>query len=257
MVFSAASIANASAVDVVGDGAQERFVGSGSIILPSSVDSSHRRDAATCVGCRWSFRDPCPDIDTTSLPCISPMPCPADSTLLAYFFSTDSGTTWISRGLVCIDSGGPRTVEELGSRVSDLVIERLPPLRPQYQPRSGVIPRIPVLFHSGQRPLPHFSMPLLGHDVHVRPTVHWVWDFPGGSSLRTTSPGSRYPDVEVAHTFRTSGNKRVACRAIWSGTFEVDGLGPFAITGEVRQTQAFTVAVADARSRLISGPGVR
>jgi len=245
------------AVDVIGDGAQERFVGSGGIILPSHVDPGHRHSAATCVGCRWSFREPCPDIDTSQLPCFSPMPCPADTVLLAYYFSSDAGNTWVNRGLVCMDSGGPRTVVDLSNRVKDVVIERLPPLNPTHQPNRGVIPRIPVLLHSGQNPLSEFTMRIVGFDVRVNPTVNWIWTFPSGSTLHTASPGSRYPNTDVARTFRTSGVKRVTCQAIWSGTFTVGDLGPFAIQGEIRQSQALAIRVADARSRLIRGPGVR
>ena len=54
----------------------------------------------------------------------------------------------------------------------------------------------------------------------------------------------------MAHVYRRAGDFRVACTATWSGTFVVDGLGPFPVVEPLRQTQVREIAVGEGRALL-------
>lgn len=246
--------APAKAVSVIGDDHADRYVGSGALILPPTSSSSIRQEAAHCPQCRWRFRDPCPMLDHPEECSFTPMPCPTDSAHLLFSLSTDGGSTWHDRGLMCIGPSGPRTVAEVGSAVRDVVTRALPPLVPSHQPSRGVVPRIPVLFHSGQAPVADMVMPILGHSVHITPRPTWTWEFPSGATLVTAQPGSRYPDTTVSHTFRRPGLHRVACRVEWTGVFHVDDLGPFPISESIIQRSHLRIDVAAARAVLVEAP---
>jgi len=250
---------SAVGIEVIGDDHGDRYVGSGGVILPTSTSPTIRQDAAHCHQCRWRFRDPCPmrDPEQPQLCSFTPMPCPADAELLLFSTSTDGGTTWNDRSLMCVGPGGPRTVAQVGSELRQEVVRELPPLVLSHQPRRGVVPRIPVLWDSGQSPVGELVMPIHGHRVAVKPSPTWIWTFPSGTPLRTKRPGSRYPNDEVSHIFRRAGSYRVDCQTVWTGDFYVDDLGPFAIAEPIIQDAHLRVSVADARSVLVGTPAKR
>lgn len=249
----------ALSLEVVGDDQGDRYVGSGGVILPPSTNSSIRDNAARCQLCRWRLSDPCPmrDPEQPQVCSFTPMPCPEGTELLLFSMSTDGGATWNDRSLMCVAPGGPRTVAQLGSELRQEVIRELPPLAPSHQPTRGIIPRIPVLWNSGQSPVTELVMPIHGHRVTITPRPTWTWTFPTGDPLRTQRPGSRYPNDEVSNIFRRAGSYRVHCQTEWTGEFFVDDLGPFAISEPIVQDAHLRVTVADARSVLGGTPAKR
>ena len=243
------------ATSVVGDDAQDRYVGSGSLILPGSTGEQTRQQAAHCPDCRWRFQDPCPPrfSDEDQVCSFTPMPCAADETLLLLVMSTDSGATWEGRGMVCVGPGGPITVAAVDREVRDQVEQALPPLALRHQPTRGIVPRLPITLHTGQQVPAHFDMQVVGKHVRINPTVRWQWRFSDGTTLQTDQPGSTYPDLSVSHIFRRSGQHQITCTATWQASYLIDGLGPFAIA-PIEQAAARTIRVHDARASLMTPP---
>lgn len=235
------------AVDV-GAGA-DRYSGSGGLILPGSLESGTRRDAA-CENCRWRLRDPC---SADGGPCLAvTRGCAQLASLLRLLLSSDGGATWADRGLVCIPPAGPVTVAEVSTGLRREFERLVPELLPRAQPSSGVVTRIPVNFLSGHpRGLPASVHRILGQSVVLSPSVRWRWDFGDGAGLETAEPGAEYPAGSVRHAYRRSGSVVVRVRAQWSGTFRVDDLGPFPVAGTIDQAASIEVRVGEGRAVLV------
>ncbi len=86
----------------------------------------------------------------------------------------------------------------------------------------------------------------------------WHWSFGDGSTLDTSSPGGRYPDGDVRHTYRVKGTWTVTLSADYRRSYVVHT--PFgdlsrvvkdgrAVTGSVQSR----LVVRDARARLTGG----
>lgn len=245
----------AQAASVVGDDGQDRYVGSGSLILPGSAGGSTRQQAAHCPDCRWRFQDPCPvrSADEPQLCTFTPMPCAPEETLLLLVMSTDGGVTWEGRGMVCVGPHGPISVAAVEREVRDRVEQGLPPLALRHQPARGIVPRLPVSLHSGQHIPAFFDMQVLGMQVRITPSVRWQWRFSDGTIMNVDQPGSTYPDLAVSHTFRRPGKHQITCTATWQASYLVDGLGPFSIA-PLEQEAVRTVRVHDARASLAAPP---
>ncbi|MEY4137438.1 MAG: hypothetical protein RL205_1566 [Actinomycetota bacterium] len=240
--------APAHAVEV-GAGA-DRYSGSGGLLLPGTVDSGTRHQAAECAGCRWRLSDPCA---ADGGPCLAiTRGCAQLASLLRIRLSSDGGSTWSDRGLVCIPPAGPITVADVAAGVRGEFERLVPELRPRLEPSAGVVTRIPVNFISGQpRGLPPSSHVILGQNVELRPAVRWSWDFGDGAEIGSSEPGEPYPAGTIRHAYRRAGVQVARVRAHWSGTFQVDGLGPFPVTGSIEQSAAMEVAVGEGRAVLV------
>ena len=245
----------AKATSVVGDDGQDRYVGSGSLILPGSAGGHTREQVAHCPDCRWRFQDPCPmrSAEEPQLCSFTPMPCAPEETLLLLVLSTDSGATWEGRGMVCVGSGGPITVAVVERKVREQVEPGLPPIALRHQPARGIVPRLPVTLHSGQSIPAFFDMQVMGMQVRITPTVRWQWRFSDGTVMHSEQPGSVYPDLSVSHTFRRPGQHQITCTATWQASYLIDGLGPFALA-PIEQAAGRTVRVHDARASLVAPP---
>ncbi len=240
----------AHAVTVSGDDQEDRYVGSGGLILPGAFSQDTRESVARCIDCRWRLRDPCAAHDEDCR--FTPLPCPDDHRVLETLWSTDAGATWQSLGLWCVGPGGPSTVASVGSQVHEELSEALPPGRPSVQPPRGIIPQLPTIWHAEQPPLPGpIVMEIVGQRVEITPVPRWSWDFGDGGRLETQVEGSRYPDFSVSHTYRRAGRYAVTCTTTWEATFTVDGLGPFPVLEPITQQAQRVIRVADARARLV------
>jgi len=249
LVFGVVLTLGLPAVDVVGDDAADRYVGSGGLLLPGIFDATTRDSVARCAGCRWRLRDPC----GPSGGClISPMPCPPDHRVLETLWSQDAGATWRPIGAWCVGPAGPRTIAQVGHAVGEQVTASLQSLNPHVQPSRGILTQVPTLWHSGQQ-VPGAPLPLdvLDHRVEVMPVPRWTWNFGDGRTLHTDVAGSRFPDLLVSHIFRQSGRFQVTCTTRWTATFTVDGLGPFPVAEEIQQRETRIVVVREARARLV------
>ena len=247
--------ARPASVDVVGDDAGDRFVGSGGLILPGTVGRETRQRVATCAGCRWRLADPCassPD-DGAHAACMSvTRGCARSAQLLRVWLSDDGGATWRDLGLVCIPPGGPVTVAEVGSSVSEEFERTIPATGLTHQPRQGVLPYLPVIFHSTQPSgLPPSDHVINGVSVTLYPRPSWTWDFGDGTSLRTSVPGSAYPDLAVSHTYSRGGRMQVRVTTTWSASYMIDDLGPFQVSLPVTQSAGAVLKVGQARAVLV------
>ncbi len=242
-------------VDVVGDDEGDRFVGSGGLVLPGTVGHETRQRVATCTGCRWQLADPCassPD-DGAHAACMSvTRGCARAAQLLRVWLSEDGGVTWRDLGLVCIPPGGPVTVAQVTTSVSDEFERSIPATGLTFQPRRGVLPYLPVIFHSTQpSDLPPSEHVINGVRVTLYPRPSWTWEFGDGASLLTTIPGSTYPDLTVSHTYSRGGRMQVRVTTSWNATYMIDDLGPFQVSLPVTQTATATLPVGQARAVLV------
>jgi len=240
----------AHAVDVVGDDEADRYVGSGGLVLPGSVSDDTRTRVASCADCRWKLTDPCA---TEGGACDSvTRGCAARRQLLRAWISRDAGRTWEELGLVCIAPSGPVTVSDVGEEIYEEFEQALPAGRVRYQPPRGVLPYLPVVFHSGQPDgIPPIEVEVAGYQVVVTPTPRWSWDFGDGATLDVSIPGSTYPDIRVSHAYRSGGPRQVRVTTTWTATVMIDGLGPFEVRGPVTQEATTTVRVGQARAVIV------
>ncbi len=246
----------APTADVHGDDEQDRYVGTGGLLLPASVDSGTRRTVAACADCAWRLTSPCVlsplghAFDGQS-PCLSVVRgCAAGDQLLRGWFH-GGGEPWGEIGLVCIATSGPLTVSEVGRAARDRFEQDLPALAPTAQPGVGIVAQVPVVFGAGQvAGTTRRSYRVLDADVELTATPRWGWKFGDGASLRTADPGGRYPVIGVTHPYRRAGDYSVEITATWSAAFTVDGLGPFPVAEPVTQLGHLPVRVGEGRALL-------
>ncbi len=239
-------------VDISVDDAADRFVGTGGLVLPATVAADTRREVANCNDCRWRLREPCAGVFAPGCIIILHACAGVDEQLLRAWLSHDGGASWQNRGLICVSSGGPVTVAATGVAIQDDFERIMPRGRITFQPGRGVLPYLPVIFHSGQpQSVPATTYQVAGQEVVLSPTPSWGWDFGDGTGLTTQLAGSTYPDRAVAHSYARGGRFQVVVTTTWSATFTVAGLGPFPISEPVTQSEMAVVAVGQARGVLI------
>lgn len=240
----------AAATDVIGDDERDMFVGSGSLILPISMYSQGRSAAATCPGCRWRATLACDKVTAGS--CRGPARlCGPDGEWLRIWIMRPGGE-WEDLGAACFGPEGPATRDRVELRVREIVEQLVPPLRPAAQPANGILPHLPVVFRSGQSGTPvsgrHWVLDI---PLEINATARWDWDFGDGARLATRHPGARWPDVDVAHTYRAAGSASVRVVTTWSATFTVDGVGPLEVAQPVRQDRGLDLRVGEGRAILV------
>jgi len=248
--------APAHATDVYADDDSDRYVGTGGLVLPASVDVAIRTEVARCAGCQWRLSSPC-QTSAAGTPfsgtpvCLSVVRgCPAMAEMLRAWFRP-AGGPWREIGLVCVGVEGPVTVLDLGRQVRERLVTEVPPQRPSRQPAAGAVSQLPVVFDSGQPPQGvQDRLVLVGRAVVLDARPSWRWDFGDGAVLTTSDPGGAFPHLAVAHPYRAAGSYRVTLVTTWSATFEVDGLGPFPVADPVTQRAVVVVPVGEGRAVL-------
>ena len=210
---------------------------------------------ATCAGCRWRLADPCAESGDPGAhaACASvTRGCARSAQLLRVWHSDDGGATWQDLGLVCIPPSGPVTVADVGSSVSEVFERVIPPNGLIHQPGKGVLPYLPVVFNSTQPSgLPPSEHVINGVSVTLYPRPSWTWEFGDGSTLRTSIPGSTYPDLAVSHTYSRGGRMQVRVTTTWSARYMIDDLGPFQVALPVTQVAEVVLPVGQARAVLV------
>jgi len=245
-------------IGVGGDDGRDLYEGSGGLIVGGGYrgDDADRVESASCTDCRWKLTAMCslPDHNPEDACPGSFMGCPTGQLRVRVLLARP-GQTWRVIGTTCLGPGGPVTVSDLINRLRDLAVTRVPGLRPAYQPDGRAVVGIPVILRTGQpRTLGTRELAVLGHDVLLTATASWVWRYGDGESEVTAYPGGVWPDRSVSHTYRRADTERVDVTTVWAATFRVDGLGPFAVTGDVvRQDATLVISVRPARAQLIVG----
>jgi hypothetical protein len=245
---------HARALEVHGDDAADRFVGQGAIVLPAGSERGQRQTAATCVGCTWRMTDPCAhatDPGSAAACRTVQADCLDGGSMLRAFISRDGGVTWEYLGMHCIPESGPVSVATIGADVQDAFEREVPSGSIRFQPEVGVLPHLPVIFHSGQPEQAVSEHEVAGLRIRLTARATWEWDFGDGATLSTTRSGSRYPDTTVAHTYRGSGAQVVRLRTTWRAEYRVDGLGPIPVVEPVVQQAQTVVRVGQGRAVLV------
>lgn len=244
----------AAAVDVVGDDAEDAFIGTGALLLPASVDDRIRREVADCPGCRWRLTSPCVDTELGNAfdgqqSCqAAPSNCP-DGMLRRTWHDPGTGT-WRNLGLVCIRER-VHTVATMGWEIRSLLRQDVPEVELASLPTSGVVTQMPTFFTSRQGAGPvSMERNLGGFRVRVEARPTWTWDFGDGSKRVVHQAGTLRSGADVVHTYRRAGRWPVTCRVVWEAEFTVDGLGPFPVTNPVRQVAHRQVEVGEGRALL-------
>lgn len=255
---------SSGAVSVIGDEETERFVGSGAVLLPSTVPGTTRIHASTCVGCRWKVTAPCRRDDEHS-------DAGCRGTILGCPQGREIGRAWLARpgqdfeavGLFCPSDGEVTSVADATARVRGEFERRIPPLRVKCAPQRGVVVGIPLHCHSLQ-PSARLSWvdSVAGYSVQTSAVATWEWNFQqhhpagglaGGWSHVAREPGADYPAAGIRQGFSIPGVHSVEVRARWRGAFTVDGLGPFPISPDLEQRELLQVPTGSALG-LVRGP---
>lgn len=131
----------------------------------------------------------------------------------------------------------------------------MPKADPGFQPRKNAITQVPTIFWSGQARDVQRSDVIAGIPVNFQASAKWSWSWGDGSKGKeTTKPGRAWPATDITHTYRRPGTFRVGVTTTWEASYEVNGVGPFAVGGDpVTQQNSFAVNVKEARAVLITG----
>jgi len=241
---------------VQGDDGRDVYTGEGGVLIPARHwrgDSSGRRQAAECSDCSWRMTTACTSLqfDTGSCPA-SHVGCPSGLIRVRVWLKHSVGP-WVLVGYACVGGAPPVSRNVVERTVHDLSLASLPRLRPSYQPSSGALSGLPVVFSSGQSRLGlrQANLSVLGLDVRLDAQPRWGWSWGDGGSLSTTNPGGRYPQMSVSHTYLRAGRVRVTATTRWRAQYWVEGLGPYPVPGaDLSQDAAVVVDVVPAHSVL-------
>jgi len=237
-------------IDVVGDDERDRYVGTGGLVLPDSVDDETRVRVAGCLDCRWRLDDPCAEQDGACMSVVRG--CPRGQRLLRAWISQDRGRTWVDLGVVCIPPEGVVTVAQVDEAIQDSFEAALPPTSIRFQPATGILPYLPVVFQSGQpQQLAPIVSTIADRVVVLVPVAEWSWQFGDGTGLTSDKPGAPYPDFSISHTYGRDGRFPVALTTTWRATFTIDDLGPFTVSHVVTQQERTSVSVGQGRAVLV------
>ena len=247
--------------DVIADPEDAQYVGSGGLLLPSDSftgSDSDRADAATCADCRWALLPMCRgeghggDVECGG----AAASCPPGEFRRIVMLLRPQDTEWREVGLVCLVGGAPTTVDDISDRLSDVVVEDVPDLRPSFQPNGGTLIGLPAVFGAGQPArLGERRFTLVGFDITLNGRASWTWQFGDGESLTTEDPGGAWPNTDVSHPYMHPGKYPVSVSAEWRAWFTVDGLGPWPVEGPpiVQTVGPLALQVVEARAELVTG----
>ena len=237
---------------VIGVDEQDAYVGTGGLLLPGSFSGSTttRRHVASCVGCTWKYTVYCA-YGNDAMCAHSVVTCPLGKVRYRVWFGTSPDAVHVV-GSVCWGSSHPVTRERAAKEIRSRAIDFVPTLNAQVQPRDGTVTAVPAVFQTNQpRSAKSALWHLAGQPVQVTAEAKWWWQWGDGTSAWFTKPGGLYPDTSVAHRYRAPGTYRARVDTIWSGTYTVSGLGPYAVGGDiVRQNDSVVVSVRSARTLL-------
>lgn len=154
----------------------------------------------------------------------------------------------------CTGGGEPLTPAQLGRRLSESFQRLAPPQRPGLQPVGRALVNMPTIFYAGQPATMDVAVPVPGAEVRISAKAAYTWNFGDGSRTTVDVPGAPYPNKDVTHTYRQSGERRITLTTTWRGSYTVAGDGPYPISGVVRQvSRPLDLQVVTARAQLVAG----
>jgi hypothetical protein len=246
-----------TAIGVTPDPAGALYRGTGALLVSQRDwrSGSGRAEAAGCVDCEWQVSVLCTKAELAAGNCRRlTLGCPVGFVPVRIWLRHVGGD-WTDVGRACQGPTPPRTVADVAGAVRDEALARLPALHAAAQPEGGTLVGVPVAFRTGQPPdgLRGADLSVLGLDVRLDARARWLWDFGDGTAASwASSPGGRYPDLSVSHTYRRAARPTAKVTAVWRGQFTVEGLGPFAVSGDpLTQTGSVPVVVRAARAVLV------
>lgn len=238
--------------EVVGNPTEVRYEGTGGLILPESIHFSQRDRVSRCKDCDWRITPACVPGESTY--CDAGIrSCPGLIDHVRTWIRVPGGS-WEETGLMCLTSTAITTVSQIDRHIQETFYRYIPELKPTCWPSRNLVTNLPLICASGQNSQTHsWGEQLAGHSISVNAAPHWHWRF-NDRHLTTTNQGGPFPDLSVSHVFRRQGVAMVGVDSLWRGSFSVDGLGPFIIEQDLRQSKSWEVTVGEARARLIQ-PG--
>lgn len=220
--------------DVVGDNANDSYIGTGGLLLPSSFsgNGSTKRKVASCMGCVWKYSVYCA-ADSTDMCAHAVNTCPPQQIRYRVWFGQTRDTVSVV-GSLCWGYHTPATRRQIEDRLDDLVIRHVPTAHIDCDPPGDTLTTIPVVCFSTQpavyRPAP---FQLATHTVRITATPKWRWVWGDGTSQWRSTPGKPYPSRVITHTYRSEGHFTVETTTVWGANYNVSGLGTFQVGGDV------------------------
>ena len=253
----AARTSIAAVPDIGGNQDLGAIVGRGSILLPGdfSGDPSIRNGAVNCVDCEWRRRPDCLDAAIDTLCAGVTFGCPVGQIRYQILLRRPPYPWFSVVGTICMGPGEVlRSPDDIARTARDSFIELLPRARPSYQPANGALVNLPAIFAANEpTEVGPIYRTLSGYRVRITASARWRWGFGDGQSLVTASPGGRYPNTSVRHTYLNARSRTVRLTTSWTGEFSVDGQGPFVIAGgPIRLGSSLAVKVRPATAQLIA-----
>ena len=253
----AARTSIAAAPDVGGNQDLGAIVGRGSILLPGdfSGDPSIRNGAVSCVDCEWRRLPDCLYAAIDTLCAGVTVGCPTGQIRYQILLRRPPDPWFSVVGTICMGPGEVlRSPDDISRTARDSFIELLPRAQPSYQPANGALVNLPAIFAANEpTEVGPIYRTLSGYRVRITARAQWRWRFGDGRSLVTTSPGGRYPNTSVRHTYLTDRSRTVRLTTSWTGEFSVDGQGPFLIAGvPIRLGSSLAVKVRPATAQLVA-----
>ena len=255
----------AASVDVVADPQSESFVGTGAVMLPSTISQQTRSEAARCVGCRWQVTTECRAVGGAGdragdragdLVCLAPAHRCSNDQPPRQVWLARPGQEFAPVGIFCPSDGTVTPVEDATREVRQGFEHRIPPLSIACEPGRGVVVGIPLHCRSGQASaVVAWSDSIAGFTVHTRAEARWEWTFRQATTAlrpevawthRTREPGRSFPSPGIRQAFTGPGVHSVEVVARWQGEFTVEGLGTFPIQTELEQRGRLRVPTGSA-----------
>ncbi len=213
-----------------------------------------------CDDCEWSLVPSCvaATADSFEIGCLgASSSCATPGDIRYRVYLRRAGGPWEVQGSVCLGANQrPDTVPDIGAAVRAEVAKYLPDANPTFQPSSGGIVNLPTIFQAGEPArITTEAFDVLGFQVVVKASARWAWRFDDNEVQEFTTPGGRYPDRSVSHTYTHPGPRQVSVTTFWRGEFTLNGEGPFPVPGpEISKTSdRITVPVREARAELVAG----
>ena len=224
-------------------------------VVTASVGADGRSDSPNadgCGGCSWAVAPACagndPGHQRDSL-CERATQCAVGR--LYRIYQRPPGQPWRPVGTQCL-GGDAAQAARLAAGLRAEAERRYGPGTPSYQPITGAVINLPVLFAAGQPRTHTYRLTLLGQQLTLTGTATWHWDFGDGTTLTTTNPGGPYPDTSLNHTYTRPGTYTVQLTTTWQASYAFNTTAIQPVPGPPLHASAppIVITIGQARSQL-------